>query len=150
MAQAPESGAPVPQAPPLFTVAEATRLLPYLRSTLAAAQTHRAEVRAIHTEMRRMEAIGRNPAGLLIMAADHSASAERMQQHQSECERLLRHVAERGCQVKDLTVGLCDFPGIIAGQPALLCWRLDEPSIDYYHSVRDGYAGRRPIPPGTP
>jgi len=147
--RSPEPGEPSP-VPPVFTVASATRLLPYLRTTLAAAQAHVAEMRALGGEMRRMEAVGRTPAGTLILAADHAAAERRLAQHQAECERLLRQIAGHGCQVKDLVVGLCDFPAVIEGRAALLCWRMDEPSIGHYHGEHDGFTGRKPIPPGTP
>ena len=147
--QPPHPGQPT-EGPTAFTVAEATRLLPYLRSTLAAVQSHLADMRKLAGEMRRMEAVGRTPEGSLILAADREATARRLARHQAECERSLRQIQERGCQVKDPSIGLCDFPAVIDGQPVLLCWRIDEPAIAFYHGERDGYTGRRPIPPETP
>ncbi|MCI0613876.1 DUF2203 domain-containing protein [bacterium] len=38
-----------------------------------------------------------------------------------------------------------DFPAIIDGESVLLCWRYGEKSIDYYHNLSDGFAGRKPI-----
>ncbi len=145
----PAPGEPNPTSP-VFTLAAATRLLPYLRTTLAAAQTHVSEMRALVRAMRRMEAVGRTPAGTLILAADHAAVQRHIAEHRAECELLLQQIAVHGCQVKDLAAGLCDFPAVIQGRPALLCWRMDEQSIAYYHGESDGYTGRKPIPPGTP
>lgn len=157
MPEAPGAGPPPPPEPgqpakgrAAFTVAEATRLLPYLRDTLATVQSHLAEMRKLYDEMRRMEAVGRTPEGALILAADREATARRLVRHQAECERSLRQIEERGCQVKDLATGLCDFPAVIDGQRAMLCWRIDEPAIAFYHGERDGYPGRRPLPPETP
>lgn len=146
----PESDGGIPSATRLFTVAEANRLLPFLRSTLADGQSHLARMRELYAEMRRLEAVGRTPNGELILAADYRAGASRLAEHQLACEQLLRRIGELGCQVKDLTAGLCDFPAVINGQPALLCWRLEEPTVAHYHGYRDGYRGRQPIPPGTP
>ncbi len=134
----------------LFTVADANRLLPFLRSTLADAQSHLSHMRDLYAEMRRLEAVGRRPDGELILAADYRASGSRLAEHQIACEQLLRRISELGCQVKDLTAGLCDFPAVIGGQPVLLCWRMEEPSVAHYHSHHDGYRGRQPLPPGTP
>lgn len=159
MTESPGSAAQPPQdpghersagAPTVFTVAGATRMLPYLRSTLGTVQTHLAAMRTLREQMRRMEAVGRLPEGTLIMAADHGAAMRRMSRHQAECAQLLEQIADRGCQVKDLAVGLCDFPAVIDGRAALLCWRMDEPAIAFYHSEHDGYAGRRPLPPDAP
>ncbi len=134
----------------LFTVADANRLLPFLRSTLADAQGHLSQMRDLYAEMRRVEAVGRRPDGELILAADYRATATRLAEHQVACEKCLGRIAELGCQVKDLTAGLCDFPAVVGGEPALLCWRMDEPAVAHYHSYEDGYPGRRPLPPDMP
>ena len=147
--QSKPDGAPAPTTR-LFTVAEANRLLPFLRSTLADAQSHLLQMRDLYAEMRRLEAVGRRPDGELILAADYRASGSRLAEHQVACEQLLGRIGELGCQVKDLTAGLCDFPAVIDGQPVLLCWRMEEPAVAHYHGNHDGYRGRRPLPPGTP
>jgi hypothetical protein len=151
---APQTDPPVQPGPPahrrLFTVAEANRLLPALRAALTAARAHLSEMQAAYREMQALEAVGTRPDGELILAADHRAAAARLAEHEAECQRLLQRIAETGCLVKDLAIGLCDFPAEIDGRPVLLCWRLDEPAVAFYHGYRDGYRGRRPIPPGTP
>ena len=134
----------------MFTVAEANRLLPFLRSALGGARGHLLELRRSEEEMLRIEAVGRTPAGTLILAADHRAAQRRAGEARAECERLLGDIARHGCLVKDLATGLCDFPAVVAGTPVLLCWRMDEPAVAFLHGLRDGFAGRRPIPPGTP
>ncbi len=55
---------------------------------------------------------------------------------------------ELGCSYKDwnFTIGLVDFPSIIDGETVMLCWRSDEPNLQYYHGVEDGFMGRKPIP----
>jgi hypothetical protein len=50
-----------------------------------------------------------------------------------------------GGEVKDLETGLVDFPGRRAGEEILLCWKLGEKSIEYWHPVDGGFASRRPI-----
>lgn len=55
---------------------------------------------------------------------------------------------EIGCFFKDwnFRYGLVDFPAIIEGEEVYLCWRSDEQDITFYHSVHDGFAGRKLIP----
>jgi hypothetical protein len=48
--------------------------------------------------------------------------------------------------VKDIDEGLIDFPALSGGETVLLCWRLGEDEIRYWHSVEDGFAGRRELP----
>jgi cellulose biosynthesis protein BcsQ len=49
-------------------------------------------------------------------------------------------------RVRDLERGLVDFPSLVDGQPALLCWQVGEERIEYWHGPDDGFAGRRPLP----
>ena len=54
-------------------------------------------------------------------------------------------LSDIGCELKDWTIGLVDFPAIHEGREVLLCWRLDEPSIRFWHELHDGFTGRRPV-----
>jgi len=65
-----------------------------------------------------------------------------------EVEGLMLQLEEIGCFYKDwnFETGLVDFPAMIDGEEALLCWRSDEGEILWYHSLEDGFAGRRPLP----
>ena len=65
-----------------------------------------------------------------------------------EINKRMHELEELGCFYKDwnFEIGLVDFPAKIDGEDALLCWRSDEPEILWYHSMYDGYAGRRPLP----
>ncbi len=50
-----------------------------------------------------------------------------------------------GVQVKDLDIGLLDFPCLLEGETVLLCWKRGEPRIEFWHRIEDGFAGRQPI-----
>jgi hypothetical protein len=52
---------------------------------------------------------------------------------------------EIGVQVKDLEQGLLDFPSVMDGQTVLLCWKLGEKEIGFWHTPEDGFAGRKPL-----
>ena len=55
------------------------------------------------------------------------------------------HIRALGGEVKDLDLGLVDFPSTRNGEEILLCWKLGEKSLGYWHSVDGGFASRRPI-----
>jgi hypothetical protein len=57
----------------------------------------------------------------------------------------LAQVTELGGEVKDLEIGLVDFPGRRGEEEILLCWKLGEKGIGFWHTAESGYAGRRPI-----
>lgn len=57
----------------------------------------------------------------------------------------LGELGELGVLVKDLDTGLVDFPSERDGEAVLLCWRLGEDEVGWYHGYDDGYTGRRPL-----
>jgi hypothetical protein len=64
----------------------------------------------------------------------------------AEIRALIANVAEMGVEVKDLDLGLIDFPSVRRGRRIYLCWKLGEgDSISWWHEMNTGYAGRRPI-----
>jgi hypothetical protein len=62
-----------------------------------------------------------------------------------ELQEIVDELALMGVELKDSDTGLVDFPSIREGEEVLLCWRVGEPTVQWYHRVEDGYAGRRPI-----
>lgn len=71
----------------------------------------------------------------------------------AEVDRLARQLAQtvdeivsHGVQVKDVDEGLIDFPAMRHGRTVLLCWKLGEGEIRYWHTVEDGFAGRQELP----
>ena len=75
--------------------------------------------------------------------AEAAAEIERIAR---ELARIVDEIAEHGAEVKDLDEGLIDFPALRRGETVLLCWRLGEDEIRYWHGLEDGFAGRRPLP----
>jgi hypothetical protein len=57
----------------------------------------------------------------------------------------MERIEEAGVLVKDLDIGLVDFPTLFRGEEVYLCWRMDEDDIDHWHGVHEGFAGRRAI-----
>jgi len=71
-------------------------------------------------------------------------------QHQQLAETLksaLNRILETGCLIKDLDVGLLDFPAVINKQDVYLCWKLGEDRIRFYHRQDEGFANRKPLDP---
>ena len=57
----------------------------------------------------------------------------------------IERVRDLGGEVKDVETGLVDFPGLRRGEEILLCWRLGEKKLGFWHPVDSGFAGRRPV-----
>lgn len=68
----------------------------------------------------------------------------------AEQERLrdyLRELEALGVELKSVQDGLCDFPSLRDGREVYLCWRLGEPSVQFWHEIHAGFSGRQPLPP---
>jgi hypothetical protein len=64
---------------------------------------------------------------------------------QIEAQNHISNIHNRGALLKDIDLGLIDFPAIKDGEEVELCWKLGEKSIAYYHGVTEGFMGRKPI-----
>jgi len=55
-------------------------------------------------------------------------------------------ITTKGILIKGIDEGLIDFPHIRkSGDEVYLCWKVGEDKIEYWHSISDGFAGRRSI-----
>ena len=62
-----------------------------------------------------------------------------------ELQEVVDELSLIGVQLKDADTGLLDFPAVRDGEDVLLCWRVGEEAVEFWHSLEDGYAGRRRI-----
>lgn len=89
--------------------------------------------------------IGSNGGG--ISAADVLELDAQIEQTTAALEACIDRLYELGVQVKDVDTGLLDFPSERDGAPVLLCWRVGEQAIEYWHGVDEGFARRKPVNP---
>jgi hypothetical protein len=54
-------------------------------------------------------------------------------------------IQDTGCVIKDIEVGLVDWPALHQGREVLLCWKYGEPAVAFWHERNTGFAGRRPV-----
>lgn len=66
----------------------------------------------------------------------------------NKIQNYINELLELGCYFKDwdFEVGLVDFPAMINGEEVFLCWKSDEVTLLYYHSISEGFKGRKLIP----
>ncbi len=57
----------------------------------------------------------------------------------------VERLEELGVVLKDLDLGLLDFPSTRDGDDVLLCWHVGEDAVEFWHGPEEGYAGRKPI-----
>ena len=66
-----------------------------------------------------------------------------------ELDAIVHEIEESGAHLKDVELGLVDFPAEREGEIVYLCWQFGEPEIAFWHRVDEGFAGRQPVP-GAP
>jgi hypothetical protein len=130
--------------PRFFTLDEANRLLPALRPLLARLVAQRQELRQHAQLLERFRARASREGGV-TPGGDLARAREAVGRLQASIQETAEQVQALGCQIKDLDVGLVDFPALRAGEPVLLCWRLGEDRIRFWHGLEEGFAGRKPM-----
>jgi hypothetical protein len=128
-----------------FTLAEAQTLLPVLESLLRKAQAAGTRAAGLEEEMQQLSQRIFLSGGMhvnIAAAARRRAERERALQ---DAKDSLAEIDAIGVQVKDLEKGLLDFPSVVDGHSVLLCWKLGEKEIGYWHTPEDGFAGRKPV-----
>lgn len=128
-----------------FTLDEAQSLLPVLESLLRAAIGGKKIMEDFEGEMQSLShRIFLNGGTHVDVVAVARRKAERTKAEQ-RAKDALAEIDSIGVQVKDIDVGLLDFPCEVEGSVVLLCWRMGEGSITHWHSTEEGFAGRKPI-----
>jgi hypothetical protein len=128
-----------------FTVEEANELLPAVRPLVESMVAHRKLLSAATERREQLTAtIAGNGGGLPPQElAEVQTEIER---EAAEIARCIDGIQELGVLVKDLDSGLVDFPALREGLEVLLCWRLGEDEIRYWHGLEEGFAGRKELP----
>jgi hypothetical protein len=118
----------------LFTVVEANAELDALRERLP--RLREARLGLIASSERITEAVAAEGGG--VAGSDWF-------RYQETLKTEVEYLAERGILLRDPDTGLIDFPAERDGERVLLCWRLGEGDIAYYHGEHSGFRGRRPL-----
>jgi hypothetical protein len=121
----------------LFTLEEASRLLPRIRTILEEVTGEWRRVRELNPEIQKV----RDKAPMDAFTPYGVQYVEAV----SHLMFLLHQIKEIGVHLKDADKGLCDFPYMRQGRIVYLCWHLGEESIGYWHDVESGFAGREPL-----
>jgi hypothetical protein len=137
--------------PRYFTLQQAEKLLP----AVAAAIREAISLKARYDQG---EAVwGSFSQRVTLMGGVRVDRAYWLEQKTSRAEtarglkRAIEKVQEFGCVVKDLDIGLIDFPTLLRvpstqqEEEVYLCWKLGETGIQFWHGVNEGFRGRKAI-----
>lgn len=127
-----------------FSLEAANALLPIVRDAFREARPLQQRMVEVAAEMRGRgfapQPIGRGGR----VPAEASSWQQELEDLAAQIEHLLAPLGELGIEVKAAD-GLVDFRSLHHGRTVLLCWRWDEPKIDWFHELEGGFAGRRKI-----
>lgn len=128
-----------------FTLQEAEKLLPEVEKEIRQAVSIKSEFSKAESELegiaQRVAVLGGsvvNRQQLVRLRSRRDALASRLKE-------IIEEIHGYGCLVKDLDIGLIDFPTLFRGEEVYLCWKLGESGIRFWHGVDEGYRGRKPI-----
>jgi hypothetical protein len=128
-----------------FTVEEANEALGEVRPLTEELVAHR---RALVELQERQSALTTRIAGNggNVEPSELQDVQERLDEEVAGIARCVARIHELGALVKDLDDGLVDFPAEREGEDVLLCWRLGEDQIAFWHGLDEGFSGRKPLP----
>jgi len=131
--------------PRYFTLAEAERLLPHVEEQIRQAIHLKQEHEQAHEQIQHTAQRVAMAGGMLVNREELLSWRARMDATALRLKEIIESIHEAGCQIKDLDIGLLDFPTLFRGEEVLLCWKLGEKGIHFWHGLQEGFRGRRTI-----
>ena len=131
--------------PQRFTLAEAQSLIPMLERLLGEAVSMKAEFEVADGILESIQERVTMMGGTMVNRDRAIDARGRREVAAVRLRRALEQVQQTGCVVKDLDIGLVDFPAMRRGVEVYLCWKLGETAIGFWHGVDEGFTKRKPI-----
>lgn len=122
----------------LFTIETANQALVLVRRVVEDTVTAYRNLMALRTEHDELQRENGDPAVIEDLQ-------RRVGEKVSILNGLEAELREIGCQLKDWSGGLVDFPAKLEGRLILLCWKLGEDEVRHWHEWDAGFSGRRPV-----
>ena len=129
--------------PRLFTLEEATALLPTLRDLVSEVQARKRDLDRLAEALE--SAIDVSAGNGHASGADMASTRAATEEAARRLEALMGRIDELGCELKGIEEGLVDFRCEREGRVVYLCWRLGEERIAYWHDLDAGFGGRQPL-----
>lgn len=138
---------PEPREDRIFTLTEAERTRREVEPMLIEAMNSRRKLGEVDSQLAEIGSRIMLMGGIKV---DYNHATKLRAQHNRMSNNLresLEGIEATGCVVKDLDVGLLDFPARIDGEAVYLCWKLGEDRIRFFHRQDEGFKGRKPLDP---
>jgi hypothetical protein len=131
--------------PRTFSPEEANEALVELRPIVERMVQHRRNLTAAQVQQAELVTRIAGNGGDMVPSDLHEA-ADTIQREAAAISECAERINAVGAEVKSLEEGLLDFPARRGDEVVLLCWKLGEDEIHYWHRVDEGFGGRKPLP----
>jgi len=128
-----------------FTWQEATTLLPVLQALLKRAMEGKRLIEDVEKELQDLKHKILLSGGLSVDVPEIARRCAERDKAVQDIKDAVAEIDAIGVQVKDLDIGLLDFPCAVGEEIVLLCWKFGEDKIAYWHGLEEGFRGRKPI-----
>ncbi|HXE75117.1 MAG TPA: DUF2203 domain-containing protein [Candidatus Xenobia bacterium] len=133
-----------------FDRQEAEKLLPRIEPLLVDAIAKKKKLEGVEQEFSQVRNRILLYGGIIPPFSYLSERRQEREQLTKAIRTAIESIEETGCVVKDLDLGLVDFPTLHEDEEVYLCWKLGEKRIFYWHRMDEGFAGRKPLDSATP
>lgn len=128
-----------------FTLLQAEQLLPAVEQAIREAISLRSDYEeaesGLQQSVERIKMLG----GTFVDRGHAQMLKDRRQSSAMLLKESIEKIHSYGCVVKDVDIGLIDFPTLYRGEEVYLCWKLGESGIQYWHGIDEGFRGRKKI-----
>ena len=131
--------------PRYFTLAQARLLLTSADRLLRQAITLREDHERSRQELENIDRKVMMVGGMFIDRQKYAGLRARVDATALRMQEIFREIEDVGFQIKDLDIGLIDFPTLYRGEEVCLCWKLGEADIEFWHGTTEGFRGRKLI-----
>jgi len=131
----------------IFSLREAEKLRTQIEPILIETIESRRKLAELDAQLEAIQERIQRSGGLQVSYEETANVRVERNRLEEAVRSALERIHSTGCIVKDLEVGLLDFPARINGEEVYLCWKLGEDRIGFYHRQDEGFSGRKPIDP---
>jgi hypothetical protein len=126
-----------------FSPEKANALIPVLAPLIEEMWGKRRElaIKLLEQDPALRKAAGRAGAS----TAERRGESRRCTDLKAEVVRIINRIEAYGCVVKDLDLGLVDFPALRDGRPVFLCWKAGEPAVAFWHGADENFTARKAL-----
>jgi len=128
-----------------FTLSEAQAMLPVLESLLRRSMKAKLVIEEVDGELQQLSERIFISGGMSVSIPHWAGRKADRDKAMQAAKDAMSEIDAIGVQVKDLDIGLLDFPCRVGEEVILLCWKMGEAAITHWHGTGEGFSGRKPI-----